>query len=183
MEYARPFALTSSSRLETYIDFGNNLHSTANKIQFNKLQAIKAIEKDTANLRPGLKLIYAEEALATLDGHSPGNIKKETVSPTIAIPGFAREDNFYLQFTGYLYASQPGMYTLKLASDDGSRLWLHDSLAIENDGLHSALEKTARVYLMRGHHPVKIEYFEGSYGQALYFDVQNQQGHKLGLCH
>jgi hypothetical protein len=63
------------------------------------------------------------------------------------------------------------VYRLTLASDDGSRLYLHDSLVVENDGLHAEMEKSSVVPLGHGLHPLRVEYFNKSGGSALRVSV------------
>ena len=60
-----------------------------------------------------------------------------------------------------------GAYAFRLTSDDGSKLYLDDALAIDNDGLHGVESKDATVTLTAGAHPLRIEYFEDRFGQQL----------------
>lgn len=62
---------------------------------------------------------------------------------------------------GYFDAPLAGSYTFYLESDDGSRLWIGDEPAIDNDGVHSMTERSAVVKLQAGLHEFRIEYFDG----------------------
>ena len=44
---------------------------------------------------------------------------------------------------------------------------MHDELVVDNDGSHSPRTRRGRIALERGHHPVRIEYFEHYAGQEL----------------
>ncbi|CAG0952829.1 hypothetical protein PHYC_00294 [Phycisphaerales bacterium] len=78
-----------------------------------------------------------------------------------------RADNVGAVYNAYLRVTTAGFYTLSITSDDGSRLYLGDTLLINNNGLHGMVEATASVGLQAGYHRVRIEFFEGSGGAGL----------------
>ncbi len=65
-------------------------------------------------------------------------------------------------FEGFIEVPTPGIYTIFVSSDDGSRLWLGDDLLVDNDGVHTMLERSGVVGLAPGKHVVRVEFFEGS---------------------
>ncbi|MEQ1932486.1 MAG: family 16 glycoside hydrolase [Fimbriimonadaceae bacterium] len=77
------------------------------------------------------------------------------------------DENLFADLTGFVKISEPGAYTLRLTSDDGSRMFLDEKLLIDNDGLHGSEGKEAKVSLSAGNHPIKIEYFEGQADNVL----------------
>lgn len=68
---------------------------------------------------------------------------------------------FALEYTGSFKARKPGLYTFTLLSDDGSKLFIDDSLVINNDGLHGTAIKKADVDLDNSTHAIKVQYFQG----------------------
>ncbi|MCC6463291.1 MAG: DUF1080 domain-containing protein [Saprospiraceae bacterium] len=78
------------------------------------------------------------------------------------------KDNFAIALDGYLYLEKDDNVLLQLSSDDGSKLWLDNRLLIDADGLHGAEPKEAEVALRRGHHTLRIEYFQGGGGREIY---------------
>ena len=79
----------------------------------------------------------------------------------------AKDDAFGLVLTTDIEIITPGIYTLYISSNDGSRLFLNDELIIENGGLHGATEKQSRMNLPAGKHTLKIEYFQAGGGLFL----------------
>jgi hypothetical protein len=55
---------------------------------------------------------------------------------------------------------EPGKYSFFLTSDDGSRLFVDDNLAVDNWGNHSELTMAGTVQLEAGVHAVRVEYFD-----------------------
>jgi cytochrome c len=76
-------------------------------------------------------------------------------------------ENFTLYCSGYLKIIEPGEYTIETWSDDGSKVYLHDKLMIDFDGVHGVDVKSCKVKLERGYHPFKYEYMQGKGGKYL----------------
>jgi len=84
----------------------------------------------------------------------------ETI-PTFGLGKMAGKDAFGLQLTGYIGVPTDGVYAFYTRSDDGSRLWIGDRLVVDNDGLHGSVEQRGFIPLAAGHHPIRVEFFEG----------------------
>jgi len=76
-----------------------------------------------------------------------------------------RSEHFGLVFGGFLEVPRDGIYAFELSSDDGSRLWLHDRLLVDGDGLHGPEVRGGAVGLRAGWHPLRIAYFNAT-GEA-----------------
>jgi beta-glucosidase len=75
-------------------------------------------------------------------------------------PGF-KTDNFSARWTGHLRPALKGRYALAIRSDDGSRLYLDDTLLIDNWGQHGALTRSKVVDLRAGQsYALRLEYSE-----------------------
>lgn len=83
------------------------------------------------------------------------------------------EDHFALSAKGILKIETAGEYGFRVWSDDGSKLYLHDKLVIDNDGLHGTEMKQTSLYLEEGYHPFLLEFFQGSGGKFLSFNLKN----------
>ena len=95
-------------------------------------------------------------------------------------------ENFAVRFRGVLAVDTPGKYTFWLLSDDGSKLYIDDTLVIDNDGIHGVTRNKGRkdlsentqvswnfdghfmdmgkqgsIELTAGTHPFEIQYFQG----------------------
>jgi hypothetical protein len=73
-----------------------------------------------------------------------------------------RDDYFAMRFTGYFDVNVSGIYTFYLYSDDGSRLYIDGVSVVNNDGQHTAQEKSGSKYLLAGRHSIKVDYLESS---------------------
>jgi hypothetical protein len=68
---------------------------------------------------------------------------------------------FAVRYTGSFNVSAAGAYKFRLASDDGSKLFIDGKLVIDNDGVHPVEEKDGTVNLTAGGHTLVLEYFQG----------------------
>jgi hypothetical protein len=92
---------------------------------------------------------------------------------TEGFPGVTdRNEWFAIDYSGRFWIADPGMYTFSLLSDDGSKLYIDERVIIDNDGLHTPLEKTAAIDLAGGLHHIRVSYFQGpKYQVALVLKV------------
>ena len=84
------------------------------------------------------------------------------------IDGFERRfANFAVEFKGYIKIDEAGIYNFYVNSNDGSILYINDILIVDNDGVHGNTERTGRIKLTKGLHPIKLQYFDGGGSQSL----------------
>lgn len=81
---------------------------------------------------------------------------------TNGFPGVTdRFEWFGIEYNAKFRANKGGRYIFTLLSDDGSKLFIDDSLLIDNDGLHSQIEKSGIFELDKSTHEIKVQYFQG----------------------
>ncbi|MBS3820192.1 MAG: cadherin-like domain-containing protein, partial [Phycisphaerae bacterium] len=83
-------------------------------------------------------------------------------------------DHFAMRWSGYVEVPTDGTYTFYTASDDGSQLFIGDTLVVDNDGQHSVWEASGTIDLQAGRHAMTVTYFEGSGGEQI--DVSFEGG-------
>jgi len=67
-------------------------------------------------------------------------------------------DDFRATWTGTFLAARSGLHEFNVASDDGSRVWIDDTLVVDNSGRHARQWRSGIVTLAAGPHIVRIEY-------------------------
>jgi len=78
--------------------------------------------------------------------------------------------NWSARWTGALVPTTTGIATLALTSDDGSRLFISDTLVIDNWGEHGDQARWATIQLAAGQaYPIRIEYFQASGHSDVHF--------------
>lgn len=83
------------------------------------------------------------------------------------------KDKFSIRWEGRLRAPVTGQYVLYLYSDDGTRLWLNDSLRFKNSYFDKPLaaEFTDTVNLVEGEvYTIKIDYYENKANAGIHLD-------------
>jgi hexosaminidase len=79
---------------------------------------------------------------------------------------------FGLDYKGIINVPVDGIYTFYLTADDGAVLYISDQLVVNNDGLHSAKEKSGQIVLQKGRHSFQLKFIEGGGGYTLNLEVQ-----------
>ena len=81
---------------------------------------------------------------------------------TEGFPGVTdRSEWFAIVYTGYFLDPDGGCYTLRLLSDDGSRLFIDEELVIDHNGLHAPSSRSEEACWGAGLHHIRLEYFQG----------------------
>lgn len=102
------------------------------------------------------------------------------VAPAIGvIQSFQESKLMYgVEFEGWFFIPESGHYWLVLSSDDGSNLYVHNSLVIDNDGLHTVRSRSQVLELQKGWHPIRVQHFNGYAGAFLKFDIWSDGGNR-----
>ena len=77
------------------------------------------------------------------------------------------DDYFALRFFGFVHVPTNGIYTFYSDSDDGSKIFIHDKLVVDNDYTHGMTEVSGQIALKKGKHPIKVLFFQGEGGKGL----------------
>lgn len=108
---------------------------------------------------PDFSLIpsYASEVVASINYPSTGDV----------YAGSGRADDVGATYAGWIDIPATGFWSLSVASDDGSKLYLGGELIANNDGLHGMTTVTGTRALAAGLHELRVEFFEAGGGAGL----------------
>jgi PA14 domain len=114
---------------------------------------------DFAGLRP-VEMLCTDRLAVSLRRGPPG------------FPGVTgRFEWFGVDFQGTFWVSEPGLFSFRLASDDGAKLYVDDLLVLNDDGLHDVRVVEGRVPLDAGPHRIRVPYWDGPGPMALALEV------------
>ncbi|MCY3022469.1 MAG: PA14 domain-containing protein [Planctomycetota bacterium] len=123
---------------------------------------------------PGLDLKIYEKTPGDMrmEGLSVAGLKSigDKTVPNIDIPDKGalgavtggRQDEVVLRFSGYVEAPRDGNYTFITRSDDGSVLYIGDSLIVSNEGSHAMQDRAGDIPLVAGKHRFRADYYQGN---------------------
>lgn len=134
--------------------------------------------RNLPGLRPGLKYNYYEGDWTTIPDYNGMTPKKQGVADNFDLAAKEDEENFSIDYQGFIQIPQDGVYKFYLSSDDGSLLQIDEELLINNDGLHSRTEVSAEVALGAGLHAIRISFFEKTGGNMLRLEWSSQNMEK-----
>ncbi len=161
----KPLIITQSQRIRLAAFKPDGTHGDVYNLQYDK-QSL-AEPESVAQERDGLicrdyKQFYKLAALIP-------DTKPDTtfIARTITVPQFAEAPAFGLKYRGYLDVPQDGIYSFYLTCDDGGTLKIAGREVVDNDGLHSAIEKNGQIALKKGLHSIALDFIEGGGGYTL----------------
>ncbi|MFI7675575.1 family 16 glycoside hydrolase [Actinophytocola sp. NPDC049390] len=146
-------------------------------IPFLTVQATAA-QSDIPPQEPGVTMrvfdvqVILDDYCTLKTGQTP-NVDK--LMPTInwsTSADFGIADKFVTEVTGYLHTDNPGEYHFRITSDDGARLLLDGETVVDHPGRHGATPKDGATTLTAGAHALRIDHFDGEFGQALKLEWQ-----------
>ncbi|MBK9389109.1 MAG: chitobiase/beta-hexosaminidase C-terminal domain-containing protein [Bacteroidetes bacterium] len=173
-QFTDPVIITETTVIKAFTQW-DEIRSRTATMTIEKKKAVPAIE--VYDLKPGLiaNVFYGEYSKMP-EFHTLRPAFSKTV--TEISHKLAKRDSFFaIEYEGYLLIPADGVYGLSLISDDGSKLFLNGTEIITNDGIHGLREEGGYYPLGKGHHKIRIEYFqrEGGVGLKLLLEVPGHQ--------
>ena len=133
----------------------------------NYQQQALAEPETPASTESGLKCSYYKAFFKETKFISAAKPDSTFISDVIAVPSSVKAPSFAISYNGYINIPTDGVYSFYLTCDDGGVLKIADRLAVDNDGLHSAIEKNGQVALKAGLQKFKLDFIEGGGGFTL----------------
>ncbi|MCK4748361.1 MAG: DUF5605 domain-containing protein, partial [Bacteroidales bacterium] len=118
-------------------------------------------------LKPGLHYSYYEGSWEMLPDFNNQVVVASGIAPTFDLQVKKRPDNFALVFEGYIRVKAEGIYSFYCNSDDGSKLWIGETMVVNNDERHGPRELGGKIGLQKGIHPITVKFFEADQGDIL----------------
>ncbi|MEM9532463.1 MAG: galactose oxidase-like domain-containing protein [Pseudomonadota bacterium] len=78
-----------------------------------------------------------------------------------------RDSQYGFRFAGVITVVTEDTYVFYTNSDDGSQLFIDDTLVVDNDGLHAPRELSGNITLAPGAYPITVTFFEQGGGEIL----------------
>lgn len=167
--YSRLIELNHSATVRAAAEIGGVLSPLQSSRAFRRYSA-DSLHKSLSFFRQPRQGVKARAYLGgwqTLDQLRDAEPTSASRVPSVSLDARPRQEHFALVFDAYIEVPEDGVYWFGLASDDGSRLRVHDALVVDNDGLHGMIERGGYIGLRRGLHPVRVEYFNATGGMGL----------------
>lgn len=139
--------------------------SGLNSLEADTMQYHKAVK--TKAKSHGVAYQYHEGLIKKCDQIDTTVIVKTGNLSDIDISVARREDHFGIVFDALLQVPERGVYKFYALSDDGSQVFIDNTLVVDNDGGHSARYREGKIALEAGLHRLHIKYFEDYMGQSL----------------
>jgi len=164
-EITGPLVISNSQSIRLAAFMPNGLRGDIYKLHYKKESYAEPVKAD--NLKPGLVCSYYKDFFkSTLFIGDKKPDSTFTIDGAI-VPQTVNAPTFGLQYRGYIDIPADGIYSFYLTCDDGGVLKIANSETVNNDGLHSAIEKNGQVALRKGLQSFALDFIEGGGGFTL----------------
>ncbi len=143
---------------------GKAVSDTA-QTKFTKVTPRPAVK--VGNLSKGIRYAYFEGEWDRLPDFKSLTPVKEGVLAHFDLAPRQEMERFGFEYAGFIQVPETGVYAFLTDSDDGSRLYIGDTLVVDNDGRHSMHEERGVIALAAGLHPIRVTFFEKTGGDDL----------------
>jgi len=126
----------------------------------------------------GMQVQYFAGSFKTVKDLSKAAITGTWNQPDISVDAKqATAGAFGLKYNGVITVPESGIYTFYLTADDGAVLNIDHQIVVDNDGLHSAIEKNGQIALEKGQHFFNLDFIEGGGGYKLQLEYSGPGSH------
>ncbi|HEY9049615.1 MAG TPA: PA14 domain-containing protein [Ohtaekwangia sp.] len=135
----------------------------------NNVSAAGSVNFTTPNAGLSYKYWESETSLSSLAAFDFNQAPDVTgIVNNFDISVRRQDDLFVFSFEGYIQIDATGTYTFYTSSDDGSRLYINNTMVVDNDGLHGTQERSGNYnFASTGRFPIKVTFFENGGGEVL----------------
>lgn len=117
--------------------------------------------------QPGLAVTYYKAAFTKTTLMAAAKADSSFTIDSIHVPSAVNAPSFGLAYKGFIDVPADGIYSFFFTCDDGGVLRIGDEVVVNNDGNHSARERSGQAALQKGLHPLKLDFIEGGGGYKL----------------
>jgi hexosaminidase len=180
--YNTPIQLKENCTLTACIILPNGKIGTVAKSKIDFIDPEMPISSaEESQLEKGISYTYFEGDFTTLDIEKWPNALKKGKLNRVELISERAEDRFALLFEGFIKIDSLDIYTFSSTSDDGSRIYVNGKMIVDNDGVHGKITRSGSIGLNKGIFPIRIEYFEGNYGEILEIEAMSKQQGKFDI--
>jgi hypothetical protein len=156
--YGRPFNIDKTTTLTAVEHWQDGRVSEPLIVKIVKADPVDAV---SAQVQPGLNFQYYEGAFKSMPDFDALTPVRSGVTVAAELGAIQhRPEVFAIRMTGYIKVPTDGIYKFTIGSDDGSKLWIGDTLLADDDGPHAYTEVTGPIALKAGLHPIRIHYYD-----------------------
>lgn len=117
--------------------------------------------------KPGLACSYYKAYFKETALMQNAKVDSTFITDKIEVPSTVKAPSFGITYKGYIDVPADGIYSFYLTCDDGGVLRIGNNITVNNDGNHSAQERSGQIALKMGAHPFKLDFIEGGGGFKL----------------
>jgi hexosaminidase len=164
-ELPSPLSIKQSELVRVAAFTPNGTRGDVYNLNYTKQQMLGPVKVSPP--KPGLVCSYYKAAFKQTALMQNAKVDSIFTTNTITVPTTVKAPSFGIAYKGYIDVPSDGVYSFYLTCDDGGVLKIGPTITVNNDGNHSAQERSGQVALKMGLHPFALDFIEGGGGFKL----------------
>jgi hexosaminidase len=164
-ELKGPLVINQTKTIKVAAFTPNGLRGDIYTLNYTKQEYAEPVK--AGNLKPGLACNYYKAYFKQTSFIAGAKPDSSFTGNTISVPSTVHAPSFAITYRGYIDIPADGVYSFYLTCDDGGTLRIAGRMTVDNDGLHSAIEKNGQAALRKGLQPFALDFIEGGGGFTL----------------
>ncbi|WP_183559231.1 family 20 glycosylhydrolase [Mucilaginibacter sp. SP1R1] len=164
-ELPSPLSIKKAELVRVAAFTANGARGDVYNLNYTQQQMLGPVK--VAPPKPGLACSYYKAFFKQIAPMKDAKVDSTFTTNTIAVPATVKAPSFGITYKGYIDVPADGIYNFYLTCDDGGVLQIGPGVTVDNDGNHSAQEKSGQVALKMGLHPFLLNFIEGGGGYTL----------------
>ncbi|WPU91037.1 family 20 glycosylhydrolase [Mucilaginibacter sabulilitoris] len=164
-ELSSPLSIKKSELIKVAAFTPNGTRGDVYNLNYTQQQMLGTVK--VAPPKPGLVCSYYKAAFKHTSLMQDAKVDSTFTTNAISVPATVKAPSFGIAYKGYIDVPSDGIYSFYLTCDDGGVLKIGPTVTVDNDGNHSAQERSGQVALKMGLHPFALDFIEGGGGFKL----------------
>ncbi|MDN5285573.1 MAG: beta-hexosaminidase [Mucilaginibacter sp.] len=164
-ELPSPLSIKKAEQIRVAAFTTNGTRGDVYNLNYTKQNMLGTVK--VAPPKPGLVCSYYKAYFKQTALMKNAKVDSVFTTSSITVPSTVKAPSFGIAYKGYIDVPSDGIYSFYLTCDDGGVLKIGPTVTVDNDGNHSAQERSGQVALKMGLHPFALDFIEGGGGYTL----------------
>ena len=164
-ELPSPLSIKKNEQIRVAAFTTNGTRGDVYNLNYTKQNMLGTVK--VAPPKPGLVCSYYKAYFKQTALMKDAKVDSTFATNSITVPSTVKAPSFGITYKGYIDVPTDGIYSFYLTCDDGGILKIGPAITVDNDGNHSAQERSGQVALKMGLHPFALDFIEGGGGYTL----------------
>ena len=164
-ELPEALSITNNETVRVAAFTANGTRGDVYNLNYSKQYMLGPVK--VKSTKPGLDCKYYKASFKQTSLMKKARVDSTFTTTAIEVPSTVKAPSFGIAYKGFINVPTDDIYSFYLTADDGAVLKIGPTTVVDNDGNHSAQERSGQIALKMGLHPFALDFIEGGGGFTL----------------